>query len=82
MSLIIEKAACIQDGTIRKLTPEEEAKYLEIADSFEGTLCKFTPASGAATRMFKPLYEEGKEDRKSTRLNSSHIATSRMPSSA
>lgn len=61
MSLIIEKAASIQDGTIRKLTPEEEAKYLEIADSFEGTLCKFTPASGAATRMFKPLYEEGKE---------------------
>ena len=30
-----------------------------MADSFEGTLCKFTPVSGAATRMFKPLYEEG-----------------------
>ena len=27
-------------------------------------------------------YEEGKRDRKSTRLNSSHIPLSRMPSSA
>ncbi len=59
MSLIIEKAASVKDGTILKLTPEEEARYLGMADSFEGTLCKFTPASGAATRMFKPLYEEG-----------------------
>ncbi|MBO6223592.1 MAG: DUF4301 family protein [Bacteroidales bacterium] len=59
MSLIIEKAASVNDGTILKLTPEEEARYLGMADSFEGTLCKFTPASGAATRMFKPLYEEG-----------------------
>ncbi len=61
MSLIIEKAASLEDGTILKLTPEEETKYLETAESFDGSLCKFTPASGAATRMFKPLYDEGIE---------------------
>ena len=71
MSLIIEKAASTLDGTICKLSPEEEAKFLGIADSFDGTLCKFTPASGAATRMFKPLYDEGeKADRLREELKS------------
>ena len=39
-------------------------------------------ASSSAGGQLKELTEQKKEDRKSTRLNSSHSVTSRMPSSA
>ena len=39
-------------------------------------------ALAMATRCFRPPYRDWETDRKSTRLNSSHITRSRMPSSA
>ena len=38
--------------------------------------------SAADAEAYKEQLDEANSDRKSTRLNSSHIATSRMPSSA
>ena len=40
------------------------------------------PGSGKMATCLSQLYHENKRDRKSTRLNSSHIQKSRMPSSA
>ena len=37
---------------------------------------------GTSRRLVNEQLEQGKQDRKSTRLNSSHPTTSRMPSSA
>lgn len=51
---------------IMRLTPDEEQAALERWDSFlanGGEACKFVPASGAASRMFKALFnfvDEGK----------------------
>ena len=39
-------------------------------------------AAGMTTNMIANMSKEGKQDRKSTRLNSSHEFVSRMPSSA
>ena len=41
-----------------------------------------SPKGGAAMQKFSALLEKELKDRKSTRLNSSHIQKSRMPSSA
>ena len=41
----------------------------------------FVVRTGEVTRVDGP-YAEAREDRKSTRLNSSHVSESRMPSSA
>lgn len=67
--LRLSKAATVGDGIIR-LTDEkirEEVRLFELrADEGNGTLLKFVPASGAATRMFKALFaflEEGKSDK-------------------
>jgi hypothetical protein len=61
MSLIIERAASTSDGSIKRLNDKEISEALAEAAGFEGTLCKFTPASGAASRMFKPLFGESQE---------------------
>ena len=64
--LKIANSAQIGNGII-KLTPEEEAKAIArwkqyLADG--GEVCKFVPASGAASRMFKALFSfvEGDKD--------------------
>ena len=51
-------AATVSDG-IFKLTEEEESAYLKFYDSHKKGLdiLKFTPASGAASRMFKAVYQ-------------------------
>ena len=48
------------------------------------TLCAMEPTIGAEDRIFGEVQvaPDYKEDRKSTRLNSSHSGQSRMPSSA
>ena len=56
--LAIDRAAVVGDG-IRKLDPEKAA---ELAVMYGKSVCrltveKFVPASGAASRMFKELYE-------------------------
>ena len=54
--LTIEAAATPAKG-IKVLSEDEQAKYIAVADSYAGNVCKFVPASGAATRMFKDLFE-------------------------
>ena len=41
---------------IKVLTPKEELHYLRQWKTFNGTIEKFVPASGAASRMFKNLF--------------------------
>ena len=64
-SLQVVSAASPADGIV-VLTPEQAAEY---AAKFEGrdasvTVAKFVPASGAATRMFKELFEFVNEDKR------------------
>ena len=54
--LRIIKPATENDGII-KLDSEEVDSLVDIYKSFEGSRLKFVPASGAATRMFKHLFE-------------------------
>ncbi len=64
----LEKAALVADGIIRCKQAQEEEYIKNFEDSKGGLeLLKFVPASGAASRMFKALfnfldtYEPGKE---------------------
>ena len=64
-SLQVVNAASPADGIV-VLTPEQAAEY---AAKYEGrdasvTVAKFVPASGAATRMFKELFEFVNEDKR------------------
>ena len=54
--LAIEAAATPAKG-IKVLSEDEQAKYISVAENYGGNVCKFVPASGAATRMFKDLFE-------------------------
>ena len=54
--LDIVKPAVVGDGIIR-LECSEVDDLVDLFKSYEGSLTKFVPASGAATRMFKHLYE-------------------------
>ncbi len=54
--LSIESAATPAKG-IKVLDKEQQEKYIAKAESYSGNVCKFVPASGAATRMFKDLFE-------------------------
>ena len=54
--LTIEAAATPAKG-IKVLSVDEQAKYISVAEGYKGNVCKFVPASGAATRMFKDLFE-------------------------
>ena len=49
--LTIEAAATPAKG-IKVLSEDEQAKYISFAENYGGNVCKFVPASGAATRMF------------------------------
>ena len=54
--LHLEAPATVERG-IKRLSPAELERYAEIYDRWTGTRIKFVPASGAASRMFKALYE-------------------------
>lgn len=53
--LNVVKPATVGDGIIR-LELSEVDDLVELFKCFEGTITKFVPASGAATRMFKNLH--------------------------
>ncbi|HKM44719.1 MAG TPA: DUF4301 family protein, partial [Dysgonamonadaceae bacterium] len=58
-SLNIQRPATLNDG-ITKMTNENQAKYISIWNEYLKTnkrVTKFVPASGAASRMFKDLFE-------------------------
>ena len=52
------KPATLNNGIIKLLKPEEK-KYIQIynTNAKNKKIIKFVPASGAATRMFKPFYD-------------------------
>lgn len=54
----LAQAATVNNG-IFKLTDEQEFKYIDLYEHHKENLdiLKFTPASGAASRMFKKLYQ-------------------------
>ena len=54
--LEVVSAATPKKG-VKILSESEKSTAVERCSSFEGTICKFVPASGAATRMFKELYD-------------------------
>ena len=54
--LKIADAATPASG-IKVLSEEERVEAIARLDAFEGKCCKFVPASGAASRMFKDLFE-------------------------
>src|SRR3546814_16033661 len=64
----------------------DELTFLDISASHEGRATTMEIVSRTAEEVFIPLTVGGGvssvEDRKSTRLNSSHSCASRMPSSA
>lgn len=64
-SLKVVSAASPGDG-ITILTPEQAAAYAESYENRDAsvTVAKFVPASGAATRMFKELFEFVNEDKR------------------
>ncbi len=57
-SVKLIKSATINDG-IKKLSEFEEKKYIQYFNSVSDNIkiIKFVPASGAATRMFKPFFD-------------------------
>lgn len=50
-------AAATPSKGIRILSREEQSGFAAKYMAYNGTICKFVPASGAATRMFKELFE-------------------------
>jgi hypothetical protein len=54
--LEVVSAATPKKG-VKILSESEKSTAIQRCSSFEGTICKFVPASGAATRMFKELYD-------------------------
>lgn len=58
--LTIKSAATISNNGIKKLTSDEAKELVNIWEEYTSEnhdIVKFVPASGAATRMFKDLYE-------------------------
>ncbi len=53
--LRIEAVATVENGIVR-LSPKQESGCIQSWKAFGGTIEKFVPASGAASRMFKDLY--------------------------
>jgi hypothetical protein len=54
--LHLEAPATVERG-IKRLSVEDIEYYADIYNHWRGTRIKFVPASGAASRMFKALYE-------------------------
>ena len=54
--LNIKSAASTEQG-ILQLSVDEQKMFEEIYNNFDGSKTKFVPASGAASRMFKALFE-------------------------
>lgn len=54
-SIKLDRAATVGDGVL-SLSDQEQKEAVERFEAFDGSVAKFVPASGAATRMFKALY--------------------------
>ena len=72
------KATISKNGTVE---PDYKAMYDELAGMYKDLQWTFSELREQKIELEKRA-ENAPEDRKSTRLNSSHITRSRMPSSA
>lgn len=54
--LNIADAATIANGGIIALSKMQADEFIAVAENYSGSVCKFVPASGAASRMFKDLF--------------------------
>lgn len=50
-------AAATPNRGVKVISKDEQQLYVNRYSQFKGEVCKFVPASGAATRMFKDLYD-------------------------
>lgn len=66
--LPILRAAVVGDGIVR-LSGEQVAQYVAAYENAEVETLKFVPASGAATRMFKELFEYVQSDKSSDAID-------------
>ena len=64
---------------ITDTTPGKSVAWIDYMTNFNRTFGNFAPGM---SESFMAKYRDWETDRKSTRLNSSHITRSRMPSSA
>lgn len=58
--LQLAAAASVENGGIMTATGDEQQKYLDVWDAYkqgDKKILKFVPASGAASRMFKNMFE-------------------------
>lgn len=58
--LQLAAAASVENGGIMTATGDEQQKYLDVWDAYkqgDKKIVKFVPASGAASRMFKNMFE-------------------------
>lgn len=69
--LSIKDAATPANGGIKALNDNEVKDALDAKDAFDGSIVKFVPASGAASRMFKDLFVGLEELEKGERVKSS-----------
>ena len=66
-----------------QIVDDSQGKTLASASTMEDALRKSSAdKTGKSREVGALIAKRGKEDRKSTRLNSSHVSESRMPSSA
>ena len=79
----------IKNGTVMTMGPQgtlqadiliENGKIIDIAEKITAEGAEIIDAAGLL--VLPGLVDAHSQDRKSTRLNSSHIGSSRMPSSA
>ncbi len=68
--LHVQRAACLSDGIVA-FSEEQRKKYIQLYENYIAgrKVVKFVPASGAATRMFKELYEFVGEDKRSAAVD-------------
>ena len=69
-------------GCIRYVTGKDEAKILASDGVLLGTNAEITQSFELQRQLNPRIKKPVGQDRKSTRLNSSHMSESRMPSSA
>ena len=81
-TLLIVKPDAVRRGLIGEVLGRVEAKGLRIAEMRMMEIGRETAEEHYGEYREKPFFGELAEDRKSTRLNSSHSRASRMPSSA
>lgn len=70
------------NGGIMALSEEEQIKALKTAFGLKSSVCKFVPASGAASRMFKDVFEAKEEIDNASQNSSNKVSTKTLETMA